>query len=104
MSLWVTWEAGVELEFSNSHHSQEPSLPHTCGSGCKHLASAPASCLPACCHAPSHDGCASLMKLSNFIGSGTIRRYGFVGVGMAFLDKVCHYGVDLEVSYAQDTA
>jgi hypothetical protein len=24
--------------------------------------------------------------------SGTIREYGFVGIDVAFIDKVCHYG------------
>ena len=28
-------------------------------------------------------------------GSGTIRRYGFVGVGVALLEEVCHCGVGL---------
>lgn len=26
------------------------------------------------------------------IGSGTIRRYGLVRIGVAFLEKVCHSG------------
>lgn len=38
------------------------------------------------------------------IGIDSIRRCGFVEVGMAFLEEVCHGGVDLKASYAQDTA
>jgi hypothetical protein len=34
-------------------------------------------------------------------GSGTIRRCGFVGVGVALLEEVCHCGMGFEVSYAQ---
>ena len=34
-------------------------------------------------------------------GSGTLRRCGHVGVGVALLEEVCHWGVDLEVSEAQ---
>ena len=36
------------------------------------------------------------------IGSGITRRCGFVGVGMALLEEVCHCRVGFEVSYAQD--
>jgi len=28
-------------------------------------------------------------------GSGTIRRYGLVEVGVAFLEEVCHFGLGL---------
>jgi len=35
------------------------------------------------------------------IQSGTIRRCGQVGVGVALLKEVCHCGGELEVSYAQ---
>ena len=40
----------------------------------------------------------------NLIGYGTIRRCGFVGVGMALLEEVCHCGCGLEDSYTQDPA
>ena len=33
------------------------------------------------------------------IGCDNIRRCGFVGVGMAFLEEVCHCRVGFEVSY-----
>ena len=33
-----------------------------------------------------------------FIGSGTIRRCVLVGVGVALLEEVYHYGVGFEVS------
>ena len=33
--------------------------------------------------------------LHRLIESGTIRRYGFVGVGMALLEEVCHFGGEL---------
>ena len=35
------------------------------------------------------------------INSGTLRGYGFVGVGMALLEEVCLCRVALEVSCAQ---
>lgn len=35
------------------------------------------------------------------IESGRVRRCGFVGLGVALLKKVCHYGVGFEVYYAQ---
>ena len=38
----------------------------------------------------------------NLIGSGAIRRCGFVGVGVALLEEVCHCGAGFEVSYTQD--
>ena len=46
--------------------------------------------------------CSSLNVISfhNLIESGTIRRYGFDGVCMDFLEKVSHFGVGFEVSYA----
>jgi hypothetical protein len=34
-------------------------------------------------------------------GSGTIRKHGLVGVGVALLEEVCHYEAGFEVSYAQ---
>lgn len=37
------------------------------------------------------------------IGSGTIKRCGLIGVGVAWLEEVCHEVVDLEVSEAQVT-
>ena len=39
----------------------------------------------------------------NLIGSGTIRRYGFVGVGVTLLEEMCHCRVGFEDSHAQDT-
>lgn len=49
--------------------------------------------------------CGSLKVIGphNLIGSGTIRRYGFVGVGMASLEKCASVGVGFEDSDAQDT-
>jgi hypothetical protein len=35
------------------------------------------------------------------LGSGTIRRCGLVGVGVALLEEVCHCRGGFEVSYAQ---
>ena len=37
------------------------------------------------------------------IGSGTTRKCGLVGVGVALLKEVCHSGVSFEVIYAQAT-
>ena len=37
-------------------------------------------------------------------GSGTIRRHGLGGVGVALLEGVCHCEVGFEVSNAQDPA
>ena len=34
-------------------------------------------------------------------GSGTIKRCGLVGVGVALLEEVCHCEVDFEVSFAK---
>lgn len=50
--------------------------------------------------------CSSLnvIILHKSAGIDSIRRCGFVEVGMAFSEAVCHSGVDLEASYAQDTA
>ena len=38
--------------------------------------------------------CGSLNVIDphNLIASGSIRKCGFVGVGMALLEKVCHHG------------
>jgi hypothetical protein len=33
-----------------------------------------------------------LNENDRFIGSGTIRKCGLVGVGVALLEKVCHWG------------
>ena len=33
--------------------------------------------------------------------SSTIRKYGLVGIGVALLEKVCHWGAGFEISYAQ---
>ena len=35
------------------------------------------------------------------IGSGTIRRYGLVGVDVALLEELCHCGAGFEFSYTQ---
>ena len=42
----------------------------------------------------SFAGCGGLNKNGprRLIGSNTIRRYGLVGVGMAVLEEVCHWG------------
>jgi hypothetical protein len=37
------------------------------------------------------------------IGSGTIRRCGVAGVGVALLEELCHFGAGFAVSYAQAT-
>lgn len=31
----------------------------------------------------------------NLVGSGTVRRCGFAGMGIAWLEEVCHCGVGL---------
>lgn len=42
--------------------------------------------------------CGSVTVISphELIGSGTIRKYGLVGRGVAFLKEVCHHGKDFE--------
>ena len=48
--------------------------------------------------------CGSVNEIGphNFIRSDTMRRCGFVGVGMVLLEEVCHCMVSFEVSYVQD--
>lgn len=50
-------------------------------------------------------GCSSLNTIgtSNLIQSGSIRKYGFVGMDMVLLEEVRHCRVGFE-TYAQDTA
>ena len=49
--------------------------------------------------------CASLNVIGSHksIGSGTIRKCGFVGVGMALLQKCVTVGAGFGISYAEDT-
>ena len=35
------------------------------------------------------------------MGSGTIRRYGLIGIGVALLEDMCHCGGGLLGSYAE---
>ena len=54
-----------------------------------------------------HSKCGSLNVIGphQLIGSGTIRRWGFAGVGVALLEEECHCGGGLKLcSVSQSTS
>ena len=53
----------------------------------------------------AHTGNLNVIDPHNLLGSDTIRRCGFVRVGMTLLEEMCHCGCRLwGLIYAQDTA
>lgn len=47
--------------------------------------------------------CGCLNKNGSYrpLDNGTIRRYSLVGIGIALLEEVCHWGEGFDVSYVQ---